>query len=270
MPRMTRTLTAIVLAILSAHAHAIAPGVLDRFESGTTQEWSGAISGDTPTGGPGGAGDHYLEAASGTLGSLPHLAIKNAELRWTGDFIAAGVTQIEADVKVFDGSALQIRAVIFGGSSGFTRATSTIAISVPADAQWHHIVLPIAPANLTIVLGPDTPANVLQNATSVMLRHNSGAPSSGGTPVSSLAGFDNIKAGPAPVPGDTDNDGDVDLADVTALSACRSGPTIAHNGTPLCTSFDFDHDSDVDQDDFGVLQRCYSGAGLPGDPHCAD
>ena len=71
-----------------------------------------------------------------------------------------------------------------------------------------------------------------------------------------------------PVPGDFDNDGDVDGDDYTVFDGCASGPAVAYSGQ--CADADFDTDSDVDQSDFGVFQRCYSGADQPGNPACMD
>ena len=59
-------------------------------------------------------------------------------------------------------------------------------------------------------------------------------------------------------PGDFDNDGDVDDADVGHMRACQSGADVPFiNG---CGDADLDHDGDVDQDDFGILQRNYTGS----------
>lgn len=72
----------------------------------------------------------------------------------------------------------------------------------------------------------------------------------------------------APVPGDTDQDGDVDDLDVQAFKACARGPAIPH--TPGCNGADFDADGDADMDDFGVVQRCYTGESVGGEPNCAN
>ncbi len=71
-----------------------------------------------------------------------------------------------------------------------------------------------------------------------------------------------------PVPGDCDDDGDVDLDDFGAFQACMSGPTVPL--TPGCEHKDFDLDGDIDQSDFGIFQRCISGPGIPSAPNCAD
>jgi len=70
----------------------------------------------------------------------------------------------------------------------------------------------------------------------------------------------------AVVPGDSDGDLDLDLADLRALELCVSGPAIP--AASACAPKDLDYDNDVDLSDFGVLQRCYSGQGNPADPGC--
>ncbi len=72
---------------------------------------------------------------------------------------------------------------------------------------------------------------------------------------------------PALIPGDDDRDGDVDLDDLAAFSACRTGATVS--ATAACRQdFDFDLDQDVDMDDYGGFQRCFSGANVPASANC--
>jgi len=61
----------------------------------------------------------------------------------------------------------------------------------------------------------------------------------------------------APIPGDCDDDDDVDLADYADFEACLYGP-----GRELdagCECFDFDNDNDVDLDDFAAFQASFTG-----------
>ncbi|GMU23640.1 MAG: hypothetical protein AMXMBFR13_37180 [Phycisphaerae bacterium] len=69
--------------------------------------------------------------------------------------------------------------------------------------------------------------------------------------------------------GDFDFDGDVDQDDFGLFQACATGP---QNGPPPrgCDDRDLDGDGDVDQSDFGFFQRCISGAGVAGEPGCAE
>ncbi len=77
-----------------------------------------------------------------------------------------------------------------------------------------------------------------------------------------------VTAAVPPVPGDRDQDRDVDGDDLVALQACRTGPQVA----PVpdgCAWADFDGDNDVDQDDFGAFQQCITSEGVAGNPNCA-
>ncbi len=63
----------------------------------------------------------------------------------------------------------------------------------------------------------------------------------------------------APIPGDVDIDGDVDLSDFDELCECvATGNT---RGAPFgCETFDFDRDGDVDLADFAEFQVYFTGS----------
>ncbi len=66
--------------------------------------------------------------------------------------------------------------------------------------------------------------------------------------------------GPPPiVPGDCDEDGDVDLADYACFFECESG--VGGGVDPNCETYDFDVDDDVDLTDWGRFQVLF-GSGL--------
>jgi len=69
------------------------------------------------------------------------------------------------------------------------------------------------------------------------------------------------------VPGDFDNDCDVDQEDFGHFQACMTGPGIEVTD-PQCLDAKLDADTDVDADDFGMFQACLSGANIAGDPTC--
>lgn len=71
------------------------------------------------------------------------------------------------------------------------------------------------------------------------------------------------------IPGDMDDDGDVDQADFGRFQACLSGNTYPQTN-PACERARLDADSDVDGDDFILFRRCISGPGVAGDINCAD
>lgn len=63
---------------------------------------------------------------------------------------------------------------------------------------------------------------------------------------------------PVALPGDSDGDGDLDLADWAALRPCLQGPGITATPTP-CQFFDTDADTDVDLRDAAAFQRQFTG-----------
>ena len=82
-----------VLVVCSASA--VVVGQIDDFQDGTTANWSnGEIIGtvpvtNVPTGGPAGAGDHYIQLTSDGSGSGGKLTAFNRD-QWLGDYLAAG------------------------------------------------------------------------------------------------------------------------------------------------------------------------------------
>lgn len=74
---------------------------------------------------------------------------------------------------------------------------------------------------------------------------------------------------PPDIPGDFDDDLDVDLADFGFMQKCLSGPAIPHQ-SPQCDVADFDGDDDVDGLDVLLFRGCLTGAALPGDPDCME
>ncbi len=75
----------------------------------------------------------------------------------------------------------------------------------------------------------------------------------------------NVKA----IPGDLDQDGDIDVMDVVLFDGCMSGPLVPQTD-PTCSTVDFDKDSDVDGSDFGIMQKCLSGPAVAADPMCTN
>ncbi len=190
---------AAIVVMASLPAQAIVIGTLDNFQDLTTQGWEGAAPVNQPSGGPAGVGDAFLQITStGGNGPGSRLATDNSAPRWTGDYLSAGVTAIEADFLNLGTTTLEMRIVVFHGS--INRFTSTVADVVPADGAWHHMVFALDAGSLTRVLGTDTYEQALSSVDNLMLRHNSGSPSAGGTPIASSLGIDNIQAVPAPGP----------------------------------------------------------------------
>lgn len=71
----------------------------------------------------------------------------------------------------------------------------------------------------------------------------------------------------AGVPGDADQDDDVDFDDFQLSALCQFGPDSPTVG--LCAEyFDIDFDTDLDMADFASFQRCFSGMGAPAFDGC--
>jgi hypothetical protein len=73
--------------------------------------------------------------------------------------------------------------------------------------------------------------------------------------------------GPPPIPGDFDDDRDVDMDDFAFLQACLNGSGQAPTGAG-CDEANLDHDQDVDKVDLGLFVNCFSGASIIGEPDC--
>jgi hypothetical protein len=69
------------------------------------------------------------------------------------------------------------------------------------------------------------------------------------------------------IPGDFDNDKDVDQYDFGRFQACLSGPGNEQKD-PLCAPAKLDPDTDVDKDDFAIFSACLTGQDMEGDPDC--
>src|SRR5262245_48674061 len=126
---------------------AIVANQVDTFNSGTTESW-GISNGAVPVGvlmnggASGMAGDHALLMDSGEFGGGRLLVVNR--MQWTGNWTAAGITQVSMDVKNPNGFALLMRLGIvgpsgFGMGGGGDTFISKKVISVPADNAWHSI-----------------------------------------------------------------------------------------------------------------------------------
>lgn len=202
------TIVAGFLIAPSVAAASVVAGQVDDFEDGTVQNWDGS-SADPPapgppinvaSGGPAGVDDNYLHVTStGGGGPGSKLAAFNVA-QWTGDYIAAGVMTIQADMKNFSASGedLEMRLLIHFGAGG--NFTSTLSQTVPADGAWHTLTFGLTAADLTNVGGGNDLNLTLQSVPRILFRHQSGAPTGPGVAPSIVAqvGIDNVRAIPEP------------------------------------------------------------------------
>ena len=108
-------------------AWAVSFGQIDDFQNGTTHSWGGGSAPtNMATGGPAGAGDRFLQL---TGSGFQPLGMSNVA-QWTGDYLAADVTAITADVANFGSSAVELRVVLVYGAGGDFTSTAIIAPSI--------------------------------------------------------------------------------------------------------------------------------------------
>ncbi len=149
----------LVTLALASSAHAIGFGQIDDFQDGTTQQWAnGGVPGAPPvlniaTGGPGGAGDRFMQISSTGSGAGSRLTVFN-RAQWLGDYIATGVTSIEVDLNNFSDIELSVRIAFKTdpgpGSSGFL----SLPFILNAGSGWQHAVFTISPATMLAIGGP--------------------------------------------------------------------------------------------------------------------
>jgi len=195
-------------------------------------------------GGPGGAGDAFLELTSlGGNGPGSKLAVFNQSPDWTGDFSLLGATAVEVDMRNDSGRTLNMRLVLFGDGSKNNRWTSSEAFELLSDGQWHHVSFPVAEAALFNAQGRATYEEVISDVLRVMLRHDVGGPSPVGTPIAAQLGLDNIMLVKAL---DFNGDNKLDVADVDLmLQEIKAG---THS-----SEFDLNADQLVDSQDLTLL-----------------
>lgn len=187
--------------VLPSLAAAVVAGQVDDFQDGSLQGWTGGSSlTNQANGGPAGAGDRYLEIDSngGFLGSFN-------VTQWSGDYDAANVLALSADLANFGPDAVSLRIMIltpgcqFGGSA-CTAWTTTVPVSLGAGSGWATTLFPLEEADMTRVIGSDSFTATLQNVERVLIRHQTGAPAPPGVgqTVDAVLGVDNVSALPEP------------------------------------------------------------------------
>lgn len=205
-------LSFVVILGLASSAVAIPIGI-DDFQDGTTMGWG--VPGASPlppvnvaAGGPGGAGDAYLQlqADAGLAGAGSRLSVLN-ETQWTGDFRAAGITAISMDVNNFGPDDLVLRLLFedFDAPGPPVNLAMTVAnVVVPAGSGWMSIVFDLSPVNLIAgIFG--TVEGALTDVDVMRIFHNPVAafpgPPGGIPTVTATLGVDNIAAVPEPATG---------------------------------------------------------------------
>lgn len=157
--KMLNTVTS--LALLLAPAAWAIPTAVQDFEGGTTQGWTagGGPTGAVPfvvpavvPGGPDGPADHFLrivsEAGAGSRGNSLMAINRDA---WDGDYLAAGLTSVTADLRNFGVTDLYVRLLVVDVDNN--RFASTGAVFLPAGSDWRAGAFSLAPGDLLAGLG---------------------------------------------------------------------------------------------------------------------
>ncbi|MDQ6621965.1 MAG: hypothetical protein M3Y86_00570 [Verrucomicrobiota bacterium] len=116
------------------------------------REWR-ARSVSVATGGPAGASDGFLQIASDAAGPGSRLTVYNRD-QWLGDYLAAGVTAIELDLRNSARSTSRFASSSNPSLAMGAAAYMTAPAILPVGSGWQHVVFSIAPANLIAVAGP--------------------------------------------------------------------------------------------------------------------
>jgi hypothetical protein len=196
----------LMVAELAPVARAAVIGQVDTFQDGTTDGWfagglgMGQIPPNpphvVPSGGPAGVGDQYLVITSqgGTGAGSRLVAINGAQ--WAGDYLAAGISFISADLKNLGTTDLTIRLLFEDPMGGppVDEAVTTFGAFLPVGSDWTHVVFAITPGDLTVVTGSVTA--VLSNTT--LLRIIDSPTPGDAVTIAGVLGVDNIAAVPEP------------------------------------------------------------------------
>jgi hypothetical protein len=199
-------LAIIILTMLDAGASAqITFGQFDEFQISTLGDtalgWTrGVNSPQLPfvvaAGGPQGT-DAFLEVPStGTTGSNSRINFFNAS-QWTGNYVAAGVTEITAEMADFGNTPLYMR-IAFQDAFG-TEYGSTNYDLVPADGKWYAVNFDLTPAGLTLLQGSETAEEALTTVGIFRVLSNAEMPSYRGDGLPNVLGMDDVAAVPEPV-----------------------------------------------------------------------
>ena len=187
------------LLLITRPANAIVNGQLDNFEDGTTMGWAGALP-QVKTGGPAGAGDHYLELTADGAGSAGRLTTFNLQ-QWLGNYVAQGVTAIEIDLRNQGATTLSIRLAFKSQNVMNAPGYLSAPVTLVAASGWQHFSISIAAANMIPVGGPSAYNTFFSTGIGdARIINEAGATNLNGDLVVGQLGIDNIHAVPEPAP----------------------------------------------------------------------
>jgi len=225
-------------------------GQLDDFENGTAMGWTEGFPTpnpptNIPSGGPGGAGDNFLQnVSSGGAGAGSHQVMFN-QTQWAGNYNAAGVTRITGLMRNLGATNLFMRLAVQGGMLNSNYASSN-AIPLPAGSAWTPVTFDLTPSAMTAVIANEPLSDVLSNVLTLRILSAQAGPDFRGDVVAATLGVDNLRA--LRLQGDANFDGRVNLNDFNVLAA-NFGTT----GTATWQTGDFNFDGNVNLNDFNLL-----------------
>ena len=151
-----------------------------------------------PTGGPGGAGDRFLQVTSiGGGGPGSRLTAFNRD-QWLGNYITAGVNGIDMDLLNTGTVTLSIRIAFKQDTSFGAPGYLSAAFLLPPDSAWHHALFSISPGSMIAVGSPEPFNTFFTHPAELRLINEVGADNLNGDPIAAQLGVDNIQAEPEP------------------------------------------------------------------------
>jgi hypothetical protein len=182
-------------------AAAISNGQVDTFQDGSTANW---LNGGTmqpmniSTGGPLGVNDRFMELTADGSGSNGRLTVIN-RTQWLGNYVVAGVNEIDMDLNNFSSVTLSIRlafkAGTFNGAPGYVTSN---AFTLAANSGWQHAVFSLTPGSMTGVGNPSAFATFFAAPAEFRIINASTTLDLNGNVVTGQLGIDNIVAVPEP------------------------------------------------------------------------
>lgn len=152
-----------------------------------------------PTGGPGGAGDGYLQLTSLGDGAIAGSRMSAYNMsQWTGDWRAAGIGSLQVDLRNLGAQDLFIRFlwVEFGAMGPVNAAVTSDVAFLAAGSGWRTFTFTLAPGSLVTLFG--TAEGALSNASELRLFHNPDpiffGPPNSSPAIQGVLGMDNLTA----------------------------------------------------------------------------
>jgi hypothetical protein len=197
---------AVCVVIAPTPSQAITLGYQDNFAPGNGGFWiGGSLTGVQPSGGPGGTNDGYLRIVGDGGGPSGKITVHNGTPEWTGDYITAGVSRIEMDLKNFTTQSLTVRIGIkffqSQGSPGYC-TNNNKSFVLPADNLWHHAQFNLVATEMTPINGPtislvEALSGGVNGFHELRILH-SATPTLQGANLNGAMGVDNVTALPTP------------------------------------------------------------------------